>query len=154
MLERIDEAGSRHHLETLVDANKKLGRNGRNLDSAELRTFDLPRDRTQLACRIDFALDAPAGIALYRCGKVLGELMRGVIDGRQRDLHDIGLVLGLRRSERQHERQDERASGSSLQRGFRIFPKTHDLLPLFESQLGLSFYCRGIAPTNTADTQR
>src|ERR1700722_8481987 len=104
VLKRIDQARRGHHLEALVDANKEFGWNGRNLDSAELSAFDLPRNRTQLARGINLALDAAAGVALYRRCEVLGELMRSVIDGRQRDLHYVGLIFGPCRTLCQHKR--------------------------------------------------
>ena len=83
VLERIDQPRRRHHLEALVDADEELRRNDRGLDGAELHAFDLPRNRAQLARRIDLALDAAARILLDRGGEILGELMRRIVDGRQ-----------------------------------------------------------------------
>ena len=85
VLERVDQARRRHHLEALVDADEEFRRNDRGLDGAELHAFDLARDRAQLACRIDLALDAAARIPLDRGGKILGQtdaapsLMVGVV---------------------------------------------------------------------------
>src|SRR3984885_600464 len=61
---RGDEAGRRQHLETLVDTDEELRRNGGPLDGAEWPAFDLPRDRAELARRINLDLDAAAGILL------------------------------------------------------------------------------------------
>ncbi len=83
MFERIDEARSGHHFEALVDADEKLRRNGAGLDRAELHAFDLARDRAQLACRIDLALDPAAGIPFDRRGEILGELVRCIVDRRR-----------------------------------------------------------------------
>ena len=71
---RIDEAGRRHDLEALVDADQKFRRNDQALDRAELHAFDLPLRRAQLARRIDLDLDAAAGILLDRGRVILGEL--------------------------------------------------------------------------------
>ena len=76
VLDGIDEAGRGHHLEALVDADKKLRRNDGDLDRAELHALDLPRNRAQLARRIDLALDAAAGILLDRGGEILGKLVQ------------------------------------------------------------------------------
>ena len=95
VLDRIDEPRRRHHLETLVDADEKFRRNDRRLDGAELHAFDLARDRAELARRIDLALDAAAGIPLDRGSKILGQLMRPIVDGGHRDLHHVSFVLRL-----------------------------------------------------------
>ena len=50
VLHRLDQPGGGHDLEALVDADEELRRYVRRLDRAELRAFDLPRDRAQLAC--------------------------------------------------------------------------------------------------------
>ena len=71
------------HFEALVDADEEFRRNDRALDGAELRALDLPRDRAELARRIDLGLDAAARILLDRRGEILGELMWRVVDGRQ-----------------------------------------------------------------------
>ena len=51
--QRADQARRRHHLEALIDADEEFRRQDRALDRAELRAFDLPRDRAELARRID-----------------------------------------------------------------------------------------------------
>ena len=56
---RIDHSGSRHNLKALVDADEEFGRVDTHLNGAKLRTFDLARNRTKLACRINLGLDAP-----------------------------------------------------------------------------------------------
>src|ERR1700692_2122938 len=60
LLHGVDQARRRHQLEALVDADEEFGRDDRALDGAELGALDLPRDRTELACGIDFGLDAAA----------------------------------------------------------------------------------------------
>src|ERR1700685_602887 len=137
MLERVDETRRRHHFETLVDADEEFRRHGRDLDGAELRAFDLPRDRAELACRIDLALDTPAGIFLDQGSKILGKLMRRIVDGRQRDLHHEGLVLRLRGAERQRQcnSQGRYAYGSHRTRINCTIPRLHLLLPLTRPRL-------------------
>ena len=73
MLQGIDQARRGHHPEALVDADKKLWRNVRHLDRTKLRAFDLPRDRTQLACRIDLRFDTATRIPFDCGGKILGK---------------------------------------------------------------------------------
>src|ERR1700738_4745569 len=70
VLHRIGKAGRRHHLEALVHPDKEVRWNDRTLDRAELRTLDLPWDRTQLARSIDIGLYADGRIALDRSGVV------------------------------------------------------------------------------------
>ena len=41
---RIYKARSRHHFKALIDADKKFRRNDRGLNSAKLRSLDLPRN--------------------------------------------------------------------------------------------------------------
>jgi hypothetical protein len=106
LLHGADEARRGHHFEALVDADQELGREHCALDRAELSTFDLPRDRTQLACRINLRLDAPARITLERGSIILAELVRRVAQRRKRDLHYIGFLLMIlflrpRRAKRQ-----------------------------------------------------
>src|SRR5580700_5017968 len=69
--------------------SKRFGRNDRTLNRAELRAFDLPRNRAQLACRIDLGLNAAGRISLDRGGVALGELVAWIIQGRQRELHHV-----------------------------------------------------------------
>ena len=90
---RADQARRRHHLEALVDADEKFGRHDRALDRAELRALDLPRNRAQLARRIDLGLDAAAGILLQRRRIVFGEYVARIVEGRQADFHRVGLAL-------------------------------------------------------------
>src|ERR1700735_30401 len=79
VLDRIDQPGSGHHLETLVDADEEFRRNDRSLDGTELYAFDLTRDRAQLARRIDLTFDAAARIPLDRGGKILRQQMRPIV---------------------------------------------------------------------------
>ena len=76
----VDEARRRQHLEALIDADQKFGRNDLALDCAELHAFGLPLDRAQLARRINFNLDAAAGILFDRGGIVFGELVQGIVE--------------------------------------------------------------------------
>ena len=127
----IDQAGRRHHLEALVDADKEFRRNERALDGAELGAFDLSRNRAELARRINLGFDAAAGILLQRSGISLGEEIARIVERRQRHLHRIGLVLRLRRMKPQRRRQDNRAGsrdgsrdGNSFhERSFRLPPQ-------------------------------
>src|ERR1700722_1451530 len=132
MLGRFGKTWGRQHFEALVDADEEFRRRRCDLDGAELGTFDLPWDRAELARRIDLALDAAAGILLDQGGKILGELMRRIVDGRQRDLHDEGLVLRLRGAERERQRQCQNryARGSHRTRKNCTIPRLHVLLPL------------------------
>jgi ABC-type nitrate/sulfonate/bicarbonate transport system substrate-binding protein len=45
MLQRVNQAGRGHDFKTLIDADKKLRRNDRDLDGTELHAFDLSWDR-------------------------------------------------------------------------------------------------------------
>ena len=76
LLDRTDEARGGQHFEALIDADEEFRRNDRGLDRTELRAFDLPRDRAELARRKDLGLDAAAGILLDRGGEI------GRINGR------------------------------------------------------------------------
>jgi len=67
---RADESRRGQYLKALVDPDEELRRNDRALDGAELRTFDLPRDRAELACRIDLGFDAASGL-LFDSGRVI-----------------------------------------------------------------------------------
>ena len=109
----LDESGGRQHLEALVDADQKFGRNDQALDGAELHALGLPLYRAQLARRIDLGLDAAAGILLDRGGVVFRVLMRRVVERRQRYLHHKGLVVRRARAGRQECRHDENDSGKS-----------------------------------------
>src|ERR1700722_2451915 len=91
VLHGVDEARSRHHVEPLVDTDKELGWNHSALDRAELRAFDLPRDRAQLARVINFSLDPAARIPLDRGSIVLGELVGRIVYGRKSYLHHKNL---------------------------------------------------------------
>src|SRR6516165_12229008 len=64
VLHVVGETGSGHHLETFVDADTEFRRKDGNLNGVELRALDLPRDRAQLAVRIDLSLYAAACIPL------------------------------------------------------------------------------------------
>ena len=94
---RSDEAWRGHHFEALVEADQKFRRYDLALDRAELHAFGLTRDRAQLACRIDFGLDAAAGIFFQRGGEILDESVDLIVDGRERYFHRVGFVLRLRR---------------------------------------------------------
>ena len=88
-----DETRSGQHFEAFVDTDEELGRNNGALDRAELRAFDLTRDRTQLARRIDLDLDAAPRIlfdggAVHPC-----ILIERRIESGRRDLHHERLVL-------------------------------------------------------------
>ena len=124
MLHGADEAGRGHDLEPLVDADIEFRRHHRGLDRAELHAFDLSRDRAQLAGGIDLALDAAAGILLDRGGVVLSVLMQDVVERRQRDLHDDGLVVGGARAGR-HAQRNGNGSGNGRRCPCRI-PTSHE----------------------------
>src|SRR6202044_1666019 len=59
---RGDETRSGQHFETLVDADKKLGRDDRGLDRAELGAFDLSRDGAELARRVHLRFEVAAAV--------------------------------------------------------------------------------------------
>ena len=80
------------------------------MDRAELRAFDLPRDRAELARRINLDLDAAAGILLDGGAVGFGIDIERRIERRRRDLHREGLVLRLRRPNRQ--RHHKRAAAA------------------------------------------
>src|SRR5580692_5708817 len=96
MLQRFDQSWRGHHLEALVNADEKLGRNDRRLDRAELYAFDLPRNRAELARRINLGLDASSRQPLDRGAEILGKLMRRIVKRWSCDFHHVGLVLRLR----------------------------------------------------------
>src|SRR6202034_1258490 len=87
LIHGADQARRRHQLEALVDADEEFRRNDRTLDSAELRALDLPRDRAELARRIDFGFYAPAGILLQRRRVAFGKEITRVVQRRTRYLH-------------------------------------------------------------------
>ena len=128
--QRVDQAGRRHHLEALVDAGIEFRRRDHALDGAELRAFDLPRDRAELARRIDFGLDAAAGLLVDQGGVILGELVQRLVERRERNLHhDRRLVFGARRAGRQRASRGENAGGGSrAQQGF-MGCEAHVVLP-------------------------
>jgi hypothetical protein len=70
------------------------------LNGAELRAFDLPRDRTQLARRVNLGFDTTARIPLDRCSVVSREEMARIVYRWQRYFHHVSFVLGLCRTER------------------------------------------------------
>jgi len=102
----MESTRSRHHLEPVVDADEELGRKNGALDRAELRAFDLPRDRAELARGINLRLDPAAGVFLDRGGVVLGELVGRIVQGRKRYLHHKGLVVSCP-CDAGHERQPD-----------------------------------------------
>src|SRR5579862_7395550 len=130
MLYRIDQAWRGHYLEAIVYADEELGRNHRALNGAELCAFDLPRNRAELAGRIDFRLDAAAGILLQRSSVVLGEEEARVIERRQRELHRVGFVLRLRVAAQHQRRGQQNCAGRrSGARSEFPFDDAHGRLP-------------------------
>jgi hypothetical protein len=105
------------------------------LNGAELGAFDLPRDRAQLARRIDFGLDAAAGLLVDQGGVILGELVQRLVQRRERNLHhDRRLVLRACRAGRQRASRGKNAGGGSqtpqrfAQQGFKG-GQAHVVLP-------------------------
>ncbi len=76
------------HAKTWIDADEEIYRPDIALDIAELHAFDLARDRTELACRIDLHLDAPARSLLEFFFVEFNELMLRLVDRRGAELHD------------------------------------------------------------------
>ena len=79
-----DEAWCRQHLKAFIDADKKLRRNDRALDGAELRAFDLARDRAKLARRVEFDFDPAAGVLLDVGTQCLAIQIERRIESRRR----------------------------------------------------------------------
>ena len=113
--QRIDQSRRRHNLETLVDAGIEFRRRHHALDGAELSALDLPRDRAQLARRINLGLDAAVGFLVDVGGEILGELVQRLIEGGERYFHyDWRFVLRrlvLRRCAVRRQRQSRRDAG-------------------------------------------
>ena len=74
--------------EARIDADEEIHRPDIALDISELHTFDLARDRPELACRIDLHLDAPARSLLEFFFVEFNELMLRLVDRRSAELHD------------------------------------------------------------------
>ena len=89
----FDEARRRQDFETFIDAGEEFRGHNQALDFAKLHALDLPLRRTQLARRINLDLDAAVRILLDRRRVILGEFVQGIVDGRQRNLHHIGLIV-------------------------------------------------------------
>ena len=112
LLDRAHQTRRGHDFEALVDADKEFGRNDRTLNRPELHALDLPRDRPQLARRVDFGPDAAARSLLDRGRIVLSDLMRCIVYGGGGDLHHIGLLLRrLREAKRPRRPHEERGNG-------------------------------------------
>ncbi len=102
-----NEARGRQHFIAFVDPSQKLGRSDIPLNRAELHAFDLPRNRSQLACRINLAFDSAAGVLFDHSDKPLAPLVLRFIDRGSAKLHDIGLILSPRRVGRCKRGQDQ-----------------------------------------------
>ena len=61
------------------------------LDRSELHALDLPRNRAELARRINLCLDAAAGILLHRGGETFQPFVLRVVDRGGAQLHDDGI---------------------------------------------------------------
>jgi hypothetical protein len=73
-------AGSGEYLETRIETDHELRRNLHELNRTELRSFDLARVRVELARRIDFGLDAAAGILFQHGGVAFEPDVRNVVN--------------------------------------------------------------------------
>ena len=131
LLHGVDEGGCGQHAKAIVEADHEFRRHHLALDGAELRALDLPRNRAQLARRVDFRLDAAAGILLQRGGVVPGKSVGRSVHGGSAYLHHVSLALCLRRAERQRQRHGERTGGDSRPcRSACWFDAAHVVLPL------------------------
>jgi hypothetical protein len=95
-----NEARGGQHFVAFVDPSQKLGRSDIALNGTKLHAFDLPRNRSQLACRINLAFDSAAGVLFDHGDKPLAPLVLRFVDRGSAKLHDISLILSPRRVER------------------------------------------------------
>jgi len=89
------------------------------VDRAELNAFDLARNRSQLARRIDLRLDPAAGVLFDGRRIALCELVQRIVDGGKRKFHQIGFFFcGLRAGE--HNGEPQCRNGRAAQMPCRI----------------------------------
>ena len=72
-----------------LKADVEIDRSDIALDGAELHAFDLARDRSELAGRINLHLDAAARSLLQGFLVEFHELMLRFVDGRGAEFHDV-----------------------------------------------------------------
>ena len=87
VLRVVEQAGRIEHLEARLQADEEAGRRAADLDRAERDTLHDSRNLAELVGRINVDLDAPARALLDAGLHRFEELVRDIVDGRERHLH-------------------------------------------------------------------